>query len=84
MKLMLHHPFRRIEDLLEYDGHTFPSFAAAYEHCSLLHTHPFDAFSDELNDDDEDPFQLPEETTSDEPSSGWETLAAQRPGRDGD
>lgn len=54
---MLHHPFRAIEELLEWDGTRFPSFTATYQHCSLVHTHPHDVYGKDLGEETEELFE---------------------------
>jgi helitron helicase-like protein/uncharacterized protein DUF6570/PIF1-like helicase len=85
VKMMLHHPFRKTEDLLmRPNGTTFDSFTEAFEHCKRAHPpHETDNYDDDPVED------LPEELFEDidideeEPVGSWEVLAAQRPGHDG-
>lgn len=50
VKLLLNHPHRLPEDLLEFDGRVFNTYASAYEHCLGHHDHPDDHYGtvDEL------------------------------------
>lgn len=47
VKLMLHHPFRNIEDLKTVDGLMHETFSQAYMTCSFRHTHEKDHYGDD-------------------------------------
>jgi hypothetical protein len=63
VKLMLHHPFRPLYDLLDCDRIHFSSFATAYQHCSLRHAHPHNAYGEDFGDGLKDLFEEPEDST---------------------
>jgi hypothetical protein len=60
-KLMLHHPFREVEELLTIDGVTYDTYTEAYDACFSKHDHSsIDDYYDDLpiveeaaNDDDD-------------------------------
>ncbi|EED12765.1 conserved hypothetical protein [Talaromyces stipitatus ATCC 10500] len=80
VKLMMHHPFPEIKDLLEIDGDIFESYAAAYEFCSYAHVHE-DDFYDEVLTHPEATHEDSDSEDEEMPQS-WEALARQLPNRD--
>lgn len=87
IKLMLHHPFKKIEDLLSADN--FQNYASALEYCRRTHTgdkaheHWDMDGMEELPHiaEDEQEFEEPD-LEDDQNDLFWADLAAQRPGRD--
>ncbi|KAF5711868.1 ATP-dependent DNA helicase PIF1 [Fusarium mundagurra] len=80
VKLMLHHPHSRFEELLTIEYTTFETYLEAYQHCRLVHqnAHPHDYYSspqlileEEFEEDPDDEDEVPE------PS--WEALGAGLP-----
>lgn len=66
VKLMLHHPFTDIADLLMVNGMAYVSFAEAYYACTRFHhdAHPFDYYSlneAPVNDDEFEEEDFPAE-----------------------
>jgi hypothetical protein len=53
VKMMLHHPFKEVEDLLTVDGQVFDSLVEAYVYCSEQHRHTNDYY-DPVRDEDVD------------------------------
>lgn len=51
VRLMLHHPFTNLTDLLAFDGCAYGSYVDAFRACRQLHTHPDDFYTDPVADD---------------------------------
>jgi ATP-dependent DNA helicase PIF1 len=49
VKLMLHHPFVDLTDLLSIDGQAYGCFTDAFTACAALHNHPQDYYNDPVN-----------------------------------
>ena len=80
VKLMLHHPFRVVEDLKQRDypdEEPWATFAEAYEHCRHNHTHENDAYGDDIPEPE--PEFEDEEVVEDEIRNSWEDLARRGP-----
>ncbi|KAJ5171639.1 hypothetical protein N7492_004232 [Penicillium capsulatum] len=83
VKMMLHHPFRDMQDLLSLEDNHFPTFTDAYTWCRQAHVgiHEADCYGEiTVEDVPEELFEdvdLPEQTP---PPQSWELLARQRPG----
>uniref|UniRef100_A0A4E9ER58 ATP-dependent DNA helicase n=1 Tax=Gibberella zeae TaxID=5518 RepID=A0A4E9ER58_GIBZA len=77
VKLMLHHPHRSFDQLLEVEGEHFDTYLLAYQHCMDLHggAHPRDYY-------DTIP-ELPDEE-DEVPPEAWQDLASQLPQHDPD
>ena len=83
VKLMLHHPFRHMRQLLEVDGTVYGSFAEAYQYCSMAHSHEPDGYGDDLDTEIEELFEPADEDTDEQRIlQSWELLAGQLPQRD--
>ncbi|KAG7009693.1 ATP-dependent DNA helicase [Physcia stellaris] len=87
-KLMLHHPFREIEDLKIVDGVTYETWHDAYQACRDNHVglHDHDPLGEHrlFQDDDSDMESLASnEKDPIEIEAHEELLALRRPGRDG-
>jgi hypothetical protein len=83
VKMMLHHPFTTVQDLVvEVDGKT--SFAAAYQVCKESHAHEPDylELDDEHKDASEDEFEESSVVEDDEAVQDWEVLAGRHPRND--
>ena len=85
VRLMLHHPFERVTDLLSFDRCDYGSYTDAFRACTRLHTHPDDFYSDPVaNDQDTD--SEDDESVCDESDNGpladFEVFARRRPGND--
>jgi ATP-dependent DNA helicase PIF1 len=82
VKLMLHHPFERLTDLLSLDGSDYGSYVDAFQACRQLHTHPDDFYTDVKADgqdtDSEDGASVRDES-GDEPLADFEVFARRRP-----
>ncbi|KAK8912380.1 ATP-dependent DNA helicase pfh1 [Metarhizium anisopliae] len=90
VKMMLSHPFEKVEDLLEVDGFQAETFQEAYELCCDNHNHGDDLY-DELDvDDDDTEFEADEEFEDVNPSqptppaslADFETYGLAHPGND--
>jgi ATP-dependent DNA helicase PIF1 len=91
VRLMLHHPFTCLADLLSVDGCVYETCPLAFYACQRLHTHPDDKYTDTPKDIDD-----PEDTDSESddkeeellepngPLADFEVLARRRPGRSDD
>src|ERR1700736_4248264 len=53
IKLMLHHPFDHVEELLSVDDVVYSSYREAYTACRQHHSHPDDYYTDPEADPDE-------------------------------
>jgi ATP-dependent DNA helicase PIF1 len=88
VRLILHHPFIDITELLEFDGHSYDSYTDAFQACSLSHTHPEDYYTDpkESNEDREAVESDPESDTDIEDDLtvpvDFEALSRRNPNRD--
>jgi ATP-dependent DNA helicase PIF1 len=85
VRLMLHHPFERVTDLLSFDRCDYGSYTDAFQACTRLHTHPDDFYTDPVaNDQDTD--SEDDESVCDESDNGpladFEVFARRRPGND--
>jgi ATP-dependent DNA helicase PIF1 len=85
VRLMLHHPFERVTDLLSFDRCDYGSYTDAFRACTGLHTHPDDFYTDPVaNDQDTD--SEDDESVCDESDNGaladFEVFARRRPGND--
>jgi hypothetical protein len=86
VKLMLHHPFDHIEELLSVDI-VYSSYREAYTACCQHHSHPEDYYADpkmdldELPDDDGDEKDLEVEPKPEDerPLADFEAYARRRP-----
>ncbi|KAG6235057.1 hypothetical protein E4U23_000850, partial [Claviceps purpurea] len=80
VKLMLHHPHRRFEDLKQVDGVSYTTYVEAYQHCQQHHQgHPDDYYgrfdeSDVTPADDEHDEEYTEQD-EDVPREAWQELA---------
>jgi ATP-dependent DNA helicase PIF1 len=84
VRLMLHHPFERLADLLSFDGSDYSSYTDAFRACRQLHTHPDDFYTDleaDGQDTDSDGDSVSDEG-GDEPLADFELFACRRPGND--
>ncbi|EED14664.1 conserved hypothetical protein [Talaromyces stipitatus ATCC 10500] len=81
VKLMLHHPFRVMQDLLTIDNNSFGSYAEAYEYCKSACSHENDFYGEKLIQPDPTHEDSDDETDNEIPGS-WEALARQLPHRD--
>ncbi|KAF5128325.1 hypothetical protein E5D57_009261 [Metarhizium anisopliae] len=90
VKMMLSHPFEKVEDLLEVDGFQAETFQEAYELCCDSHNHADDLY-DELDVDDDDTesdadeeFEdvNPSQPTPPAPLADFETYGLAHPGND--
>ena len=85
VRLMLHHPFERLADLLSLDGSDYGSYTDAFRACRRLHAHPDDLYTDPAADgqdtDSEDGESVSNES-SDEPLADFELFARRRPRND--
>jgi ATP-dependent DNA helicase PIF1 len=54
VKLMLHHPFIDLADILEVDGTVYGSYIEAFRACNERHSHPQDYYSDLEEDTESD------------------------------
>lgn len=83
VRLMLHHPFQQLTDLLSFDGCDYGSYPDAFYAYQRLHTHPDDFYTDPATDDQdtdsEDDELIPDEGI-DEPLADFEAFARRRPG----
>ncbi|KAG5927022.1 hypothetical protein E4U60_000278 [Claviceps pazoutovae] len=80
VKLMLHHPHRRFEDLKQIDGVSYTTYVEAYQHCQQHHQdHPQDYYGrfDESDATPVDDEHAEEYTEKDEdlPREAWQELA---------
>ena len=85
VKMMLHHPFRHVDDLKRVGAATEPweTFKEAYVYCRAFHDdHDPDMYSVEV-EELEDPFEEPEEGDDGGEQEPWMDMAAQLPNRDG-
>ena len=85
VRLMLHHPFERVTDLLSFERCDYGSYTDAFRACTRLHTHPDDFYTDPVaNDQDTD--SEDDESVCDESDNGpladFEVFARRRPGND--
>ena len=55
MKLMLHHPFEHVDELLSVDGVVYSSYEEAFAACCEYHSHNEDYYVDPEPDTDELP-----------------------------
>jgi len=86
VKLMLHHPFKHLEELLSIDNTVYLSYREAYTACCLSHSYPEDYYAepetdrDEIPDDDEDEEDLEVEPRieDEEPLADFEVYAQRR------
>ncbi|KID96258.1 ATP-dependent DNA helicase PIF1, partial [Metarhizium majus ARSEF 297] len=90
VKMMLSHPFEKVEDVLEVDGFQAETFQEAYELCCDSHNHVDDLY-DELDvDDDDAEFDADEEfedvnrsqPTPPAPLADFEAYGLAHPGND--
>jgi ATP-dependent DNA helicase PIF1 len=85
VRLMLHHPFKQLTDLLSFGGSHYGSYTDALRACRQLHTHPDDFYTDREADsqdtDSEDSESVGNES-SDEPLADFELFARRRPRND--
>jgi ATP-dependent DNA helicase PIF1 len=87
VKLMLHHPFNHIEELLLVNNVVYSSYQEAYTACCRHHSHPEDYYADpetdldELSNDDEDEEDLEVEPKPEDerPLADFEAYAQRRP-----
>ena len=85
VRLMLHHPFKRVTDLLSYNGYNYRSYADAFTACRQFHTHPDDFYTDPTTEDQDMDSEDNESVCSEEadgPLATFEAFARRRPGRD--
>jgi ATP-dependent DNA helicase PIF1 len=85
VRLMLHHPFERVTDLLSFGRCDYGSYTDAFRACTRLHTHPDDFYTDPVaNDQDTD--SEDDESVRDESDNGpladFEVFARRRPGNE--
>jgi hypothetical protein len=85
VRLMLHHPFERLADLLSFDRCDYGSYIDAFQACRRLHTHLDDFYTDPVaNDQDTD--SEDGESVRDESDNGpladFEIFARRRPCND--
>jgi len=89
VKMMLHHPFRDIDDLLNHEDGKFSTWVDAYAVCRSTHGHHDpDGLPKEIQVPDDDEF---EDDSCDgdadddpDPEGYWQELAAERPNRRAD
>ena len=85
VKMMLHYPFRQIDDLKRVGAAAEPweTFKEAYAYCKASHDdHDPDLYFIEV-EEPEDPFEEPGEGDDDGEQEPWMDMAAQLPTRDG-
>lgn len=88
VKLMLHHPFVIMDDLLTINGSLYGSFTDAFDICRVSHNHPSDFYTDPPRDnDDESEEESENESNTDvneieQPLADFEVFARRRPGRE--
>jgi hypothetical protein len=91
VKMMLHHPFRDIKDLLNLDGTNLEgegenadNWVEAYARCQLNHgSHESDDLPKEIQVPDDDEFEEASNIgdADDGPQASWQVLAAELPNR---
>jgi ATP-dependent DNA helicase PIF1 len=82
VKLMLHHPFREVDEVLTINGNVFDTFTAAYSYCRSTCSHSLvDSYGlPNLGVDEEDPnLEPPEDLEMDD----FDELAGRQPGSQG-
>ncbi|OAQ58434.1 ATP-dependent DNA helicase PIF1 [Pochonia chlamydosporia 170] len=90
VKMMLSHPFEKVEDLLQVDGFLAETFQEAYELCCDNHNHGDDLYDElDVDDDDaesdgDDEFEAvdPSRPTPPAPLADFETYGLAHPGND--
>lgn len=85
VKLMLHHPFTELSDLLTVDSQLHGSYVEAFQACSELHSHPSDFYVDPKDDDpddDEESDVEPDPEEDEHPAADFEMFARRRLGQD--
>ncbi|EED13561.1 hypothetical protein TSTA_098180 [Talaromyces stipitatus ATCC 10500] len=81
VKLMLYHPFRAIENALDFEGISFTSYMDAYAYCQLSCSHEGDHYGEKLVQPESTHEESDNENDLTIPDS-WEALARQLPNRD--
>ena len=87
VKLMLHHPFVILDDLLTVDGSAYGSFTDAFQICRASHNHPSDFYTNTPRDGDDESDTGGEEEELElggieQPLADFEAFARRRPGRE--
>lgn len=85
MRLILHHPFKHLTDLLSCDGCDYDSYSTAFYTCQRLHTHPDDYYTDIITDDPDTESEYEESDRGDEDNESladFEVFARRRPNHD--
>ena len=83
VRLMLHHPFSCVTDLLTVDGSAYGLYRDAFLACCAAHTHPDDFYTDPEPDRDapeSDDDESVQDNEDDGPLADFEVLARRRPG----
>ena len=81
VKLMLAHPHRANDNLLTFDGMTFPSYEASFKHCRECHEHEDDHYGEDARPEpepDEDEFRA-EPFEEDVVLEDWQEMARMAP-----
>ncbi len=89
VKLMLHHPFVHVEELLSVNGVAYSCYQEAFTACCQHHSHPEDYYVDpELETeesadiDDDSPDDIEPDPEVEVPLADFEAYARQRPNYD--
>ena len=90
VKLMLHHPFEHVDELLSVDGVVYSSYEEAFVACCEHHSHDEDYYvdpepdADELPNDDNNPDNIKVEPDPEveAPLADFEAYARRRPDHD--
>jgi ATP-dependent DNA helicase PIF1 len=85
VRLMLHHPFERLTDVLSFDGSDYGSYTDAFRACRRLHTHLDDFYTDleaDGQDTDSDDGDSVRNASDTEPLADFEIFARRRPCND--
>ena len=79
---MLYHPFKRVADLLSFDGSDYGSYPDAFRACRRLYTHLDDFYTDLVADDQDTESEDNESVrneSGDEPLTNFKLFARRRP-----
>jgi hypothetical protein len=88
VKLILHHPFVHVDELLSVDGVAYSFYQEAFTACCQHHSHPEDYYVDpepeaeELDDGDEDLDDIEPDPEVEVPLADFEAYAQRRPNYD--
>ena len=85
VRLMLHHPFQQVTDLLSFGGCNYGSHTDAFYACRRLHMHPDDFYTDPTANNQDTESEEDESVyneSDNEPLADFEVFARRRPGND--